>query len=197
MQRAVLIQNRHLIRREHLFGDGLHGDLLAVLPERGLRVEQRFLRVGVHLAQTDDALHLDRVFGNKLAVGHEVIAVDAYVHGQLRLDRVGIVIPDDVGREVLQKLCLVTARRLGKHADDGLDLVRRERRHIDILRLHVAHDHRRDVARRKRRGQRAARDLLIRHDKSGQAVRGQTAGVDLIFFKILGDIRRDLIWLER
>ena len=123
MQRAVLVEHGHLIRREHLLGDGLNRNLLTVLPERGLRVEQRLLRIGIHLAQTDDALHLDRVFGNKLAVGHEVISVDAHVHGQLRLHRIGVVIPGDVCREVLQKLCLVAIRGLGKRADDGLDLV--------------------------------------------------------------------------
>ena len=171
MQRAVFVQYRHLVRRKHLRGHSRHRDFLPVLPELRARIRQCIRRVLVHLAQPDDALHLDRVFLDEFAVGHEVVAVDANAHGERWLDRVAVVIAGNIGREILQQRGLVAMSRFRERADDGLYLIRREGRQVDVFGLHVSGYHGRDVAGRERRGQRAARNLLIRQHKGGQAVR--------------------------
>ena len=152
MQRAVFVQYRHFIGGEQFGRHGFHGDLLSILPELCLRIQQRLFWVLVHLAQLDNALHLDRVFRDKFAVGHEVVAVDAHAHGERGLDRVAVVIAGNIGREVLKQLGFVAARGFRKRADDSLHLIRREGGYVHILRFEVFCHHGRNVAGRKRRG---------------------------------------------
>ena len=185
MQRAVFVQYRHLVRRKHLRGHSRHRDFLPVLPELRARIRQCIRGILVHLSQPDDALHLHRVFRDEFAVGHEVVAVDADGHGKRGLDRVAVVISGDIRREILQQRGLVAMGRFRERADDGLYLIRRERRQIHILRFEILCYHGRDVAGRKRRGQRAACDLLICQYKGGQAVRSQAAGVHIVLFQII------------
>ena len=196
MQRAVLVKHRHLVGGEHLGGHGLHGNLLPILPELRLRVEQRVGGVFKHLAQLHDALHLHRVFLDKLPVGDQVIAVDAHADVERGLDRVGVVVPCDVGREVLQQLGFVATRSFRERADDGLHLIRGQSRKVNVFRFHVAGYHGCNVVGRKGAGQRAARDLLIGQNKSGQTVRGQTAGVHAALLKIGRDVSGDLVGFQ-
>ena len=196
MQRAVLVEHRHLVGGEHLGGHGLHGNLLAILPELRLRVEQRVGGVLKDLAQLHNALHLHRVFLDKLPVGDQVIAVDAYADAERGLLGVGVVVSCDIGREVLKQRGFVAARGFRKRADDGLHLIRGQSRQVDVFRFHVSGDHGRNVAGRKRRGQRAACDLLIGHHKCGDPVRGQAAGVHTAFLQIGGNVRGNLAGLQ-
>ena len=185
MQRAIFVQYRHFVGGEQFGRHGFHGDLLSILPELCLRIQQRLFWVLVHLAQLDNALHLDRVFRDEFAVGHEVVAVDAHADAERGLLGVGVIVSCDVGREVLKQLGFVAARGFRKRADDGLHLIRREGGYVHILRFEVFCHHGRDAVRRECRGQRAARDLLIRQHKSGQTIRGQTAGIHIVLFQII------------
>ena len=124
MKRSVRIEYSHLVRCQQLGGHRFHGDFLSILPKLRLRIEQGIRRILIDLPELHNALNFHRVVPDEFPVGHQVIAVDANRHVQPGLDGVGIVIPGDVGGEVLKQRALVHAGRFRVGCHDGLDLIR-------------------------------------------------------------------------
>ena len=173
MQRTVLIEAGYRAGVDGSVRYSFNGYFHSVFPKFYLAVCHQLVQFTVRqLPQTHRQFKRQIRIILKLPVCQIVITGDDDLRFRLgNAYALRLFILRDIGSKRRQQLRFVAARRFGIACDDGLNLIRRKRGKIDVLRLEVFRHHGGHIVRGQRRSKRAARRFLIGHDESGQPFR--------------------------
>ena len=173
MQRTVLIKAGYRAGIDGSVRHSLNGHFHAVFPEFHLAVCHQLVQFTVRqLAQTHRQFKRQIRIILKLPVCQIIIPSDNDLCFRLgNADALRLFVFSDIGCKRRQQLGFIAARRFGIACDDGLNLIRRKRGKIDVLRLQVFCHHGGYIVRSQRRSECATRRFLIGHNERGHALR--------------------------